>query len=266
MTNKNQILGIVLFLGFCLSMGACKTLDKDRTFNKPGMTVSFLRLYELDEDLEDFQIDHPVEISTEQVRNHLMSLFYQDISKPEQKGRPVFSTNDAKKLATSVRAALSRVEDGDYIYFGFQAEKGVTEWQMFSSVGKVHWRFLRINGVDYSNHFLGTSDPTWRLVRRTSGQSIYKEKTGLIKVTKENWIIVDIKMPKFTRKERARTRKSASTPTAPSKKPGDQLKKSAPQAGQIKEKLKSLKELYENGLIDERDYQKKKNEILNQNF
>lgn len=53
----------------------CKSLETDRTFNKPGMTVSFLRLYELDEDLEDFQIDHPVEVTTEQVRNHLLSIF-----------------------------------------------------------------------------------------------------------------------------------------------------------------------------------------------
>lgn len=266
MTNKIQIPGIVLFLGFCLSIGACKTLDKDRTFNKPGMTVSFLRLYELNEDLEDFQIDHPVEITTDQVSNHLLSFFYQDISRPDQKPVPVFTTADVKKLASGLKAALNRVEDGDYIYFGFQADNGVTEGELFSSVGKVHWRFLRINGVDYSNHFLGTSDPTWRLVRRTSGQSIYKEKTGLIKVTKENWIIVDIKMPKFTRKERVSTRKPASIPTAPSKRQREQLKKSATQPGQIKEKLKSLKELYDNGLIDERDYQKKKDEILNQNF
>lgn len=266
MKNKKQILGIVLFLGLCLSIGGCKSLETDRTFNKPGMTVSFLRLYELDEDLEDFQIDHPVEVTTEQVRNHLLSIFYQDISRPDQRPIPVFTIADVKKLATGLKAALNRVEDGDYIYFGFQAEKGVTEGEIFSSVGKIHWRFLRVNGVDYSNHFLGTTKPTWRLVRRTSGQSIYKEKTGLIKVTKENWIIVDIKMPKFTRKQKLRSRKPASTKRTPSKKQTEILNVPTHQSGQIKEKLKSLKELYDNGLIDEQDYQKKKNEILNQNF
>ncbi len=265
MKNLKYFFKIGLLLGFCLSLGACKSLEKDRTFNKPGMTVSFLRLYELDEDLEDFQIDHPVEISTEQVRNHLLSLYYQDISKPGEKGRAVFSIEDAKNLASGLKVALNRVEEGDYIYFGFQAEKGVTEGELFSSVGKVHYRFLRINGVDYSNHFLGTSAPTWRLVRRTSGQTIYKEKTGLLKVTRENWIIVDIKLPPFKRTPVSAVRKSHSPRVVPGNSPVSRKKPNSRQS-QLKEKLRSLKELYEKGLIDERDYQKKKNEILNQNF
>ncbi|QPJ63658.1 MAG: SHOCT domain-containing protein [Candidatus Nitronauta litoralis] len=73
-------------------------------------------------------------------------------------------------------------------------------------------------------------------------------------------------MPKFTRKQKLRSRKPASTKRTPSKKQTEILNVPTHQSGQIKEKLKSLKELYDNGLIDEQDYQKKKNEILNQNF
>ncbi len=260
MLNFKQHFRVACLLMLCLLLGACQSLEKDRTYNKPGLTVSFLRLYELSEDLEDFQIDHPVTISTDQVQNHLLSLYYQDISVLDQKAYPVFTNEDVKKLTAGLKAALGKVEDGNYIYFGFQAKRGVTEGEVFSSVGKIHWRFLRINDVDYSNHFLGTTAPTWRLVRRMVGQEIYKEKTGLVKVTKENWIVVDLNLSKLKRRSATRSLKSAP--------PSKRQKQSTPPSDQqrIRKKLKNLKDLYENGLIDEQDYQRKKNEILNQNF
>lgn len=258
-------LTVVLLLLCSLSLGACKSLETDKTYNKPGLTLSFLRLYELNEDLEDFQIDHPVEISTEQVRNHLLSLYFQDISETDQKAYPVFTEDDAKKLAPGLKAALNRLEDDQYIYFGFQAEKGVTEGEILSSVDKIHWRLLRINGVDYSNHFLGMTKPTWRLVRRTSGQQIYKEKTGITKITRENWMIVDLNLPKIKRRPVAMAPRSGSASSSSGQKPASKQTTSSSRS-HLQNKLKNLKELYENGLIDEQDYQKKKNEILNRNF
>lgn len=174
----------------------------EKTYTKDGLTISFPRMInitddnheELEGELSDLEIDHPVKINEAFTRNHLLSLWYQWVE-PPGKPRPVFTTEEANRLSRLFRSALRKVRPEQYIHFEFQSEEGITEGEVFGSFGKLHWRFIRIHGNYFINKFLGLSDPTWKLVRKVRGQRLRVEKTALMKVTRENWIIADIQLP-----------------------------------------------------------------------
>ena len=192
MTRNTLILKIfcfslILFLGGCAAV-----LKEERKFSKNGLTIVFRSLRFLD-DIEQIKFIYPIIISKENLRNHLLSLYHQDIVSP-RRPRPVFSKRTVNELAPLFRTVMKKVKPGKYLNFEYQAANGITEGQVFATRKKIHWRILKINGVAHSDDPLRLKRPTWKLVRMPRQRYQILQTGGFKKVIK-NRIIANIKMP-----------------------------------------------------------------------
>ena len=178
---------LILFLGGCAAV-----LKEERKFSKNGLTIVFRSLRFLD-DIEQIKFIYPIIISKENLRNHLLSLYHQDIVSP-RRPRPVFSKRTVNELAPLFRTAMKKVKPGKYLNFEDQAANGFTKGQVFATRKKIHWRILKINGVAHSNDPLRLKRPTWKLVRMPRQRYQILQTGGFKKVIK-NRIIANIKMP-----------------------------------------------------------------------
>lgn len=241
-----------LFLACFIS--SCAVFKEERNFSRNGLTVTFRSLNSLD-DVQYIAFRYPIILSKQQVSNHLLSLWHQNIVSPG-KPKPVFSLDDVATLAPLFRTALKKVEPGKYLHFEFQSSGGITEGQVFATAKKIHWRFLKINNKIYSNDPLRIREPTWKLVRM-HGQVYQKLNTGGFKKALKNRIIADINLP-FP-KQRYQSRPTIKTS------PENFTQPNAEKA-ELKTKLDTLQNLLDLGLIDETEYEKKKKSLLQQYF
>ena len=192
MTVRHPLMAKIFSLSLIFLIGGCALFKGERTFSKSGLTVTFRSLNALD-DIQKIRFRYPIILSEANIRNHLLSLFYQDIVRPRQP-KPVFSRRVGSKLAPLFKTVLKKVKPGKYLHFTYQASRGQTEGQVFVTAKKIHWRIFKINGVFYSNDPLRIRKPTWRLVRRY-GQSYQKLRTGGFEKIIENRIIANINLP-----------------------------------------------------------------------
>jgi hypothetical protein len=242
----------VLSLILICFIGACAVFKEERTYSKNGLTITLRSLNYLD-DVQGIKFKYPVIVSEKTMRNHLLSLWHNNIVSPG-KPKPVFSFDEATELAPLFKTVLKKVTPGKYIHFKFQSPGGLAEGQVFATADKIHWRFLRINGKDYSNDPLRIRTPTWKMVRMR-GQAYRRIQKGGFKKALKNWIVADINLP-FP-KQRSQSPATVKPP------PGN-----SPQSGtektRFKEKLDNLQKLYKEGLIDKGEYRRKKEELLDQ--
>ena len=192
MTVRHPLVTNFFFLSLIFLIGGCAVLKEERNFSKSGLTVTFRSLNALD-DVQNIRFQYPIILSEANIRNHLLSLWYQDIVSP-RKPRPVFSPGVASKLAPLFKNVLRKVKPGKYLHFMYQASRGLTEGQVFATAKNIHWRFFKINGVAYSNDPLRIRKPTWKLVRM-QGQSYQSLQTGGFKKYIKNRIIANINLP-----------------------------------------------------------------------
>ena len=193
MTVRHPLIANLFFLFLIFLIGGCALFKGERTFSKSGLTVTFRSLNALD-DVQHIRFVYPIILSEANIRNHLLSLYYQDIVSPRQP-RPVFSPSVGSKLAPLFKTALKKVKPGKYLHFTYRASRGLTEGQVFVTARKIHWRIFKINGVVYSNDPLRIREPTWKLVRMYGGQSYEKLRTGGFEKTIKNRIIANINLP-----------------------------------------------------------------------
>jgi len=192
------------FAVFFLSLAICgcaAIAKEERNYTKNGLTISFRSIHYLN-DVQNIKFIYPIILSEKNIRNHLLSLYYQDIVRP-RKPRPVFSRTAVEEMAPLFRTVMRKVKPRKYLHFEYQAREGVTEGQVFATKKKLYWDIFRINGVAYSNNPLRIVKPTWKLIRAPlqTYQTLY---TGTLETVVKNRIIANIKMP-FPRK-RARSR------------------------------------------------------------
>jgi len=192
MTVRHPLIAKIFSLSLIFFIGGCALFKGERTFSKSGLTVTFRSLNALD-DIQNIRFRYPIILSEANIRNHLLSLFYQDIVSPRQP-RPVFSPSVGSKLAPLFKTVLKKVKPGKYLHFTYQASRGLTEGQVFVTAKNIHWRIFKINGVVYSNDPLRIRKPTWQLVR-VHGQSYQKLRTGGFEKTIKNRIIANINLP-----------------------------------------------------------------------
>ena len=201
---------ILILKLFCLSLvffiGACAVLKEERNFSKNGLTIMFRSLNHLS-DVQNFKFQYPIIISGKNIRNHLLSLYHQDIVSP-RRPTPVFSRAEVSKIAPLFKTVMKKVKPGKYLHFEYQASKGITEGQVFVAEKKIHWRLFRINGVVYSNDPLGLRKPTWRLFRMP-GQGYQTLKKGGFKKTIQNRIVAKFNLPFPKYRDRPRSRKKS---------------------------------------------------------
>ena len=203
MTVRHPLIAKFFSLSLIFFIGGCVLLKEQRTFSKSGLTVTFRSLNALD-DVQNIRFRYPIILSEANIRNHLLSLWYQDIIPPRQP-RPVFSPAVASKLAPLFKTVLRKVKPGKYLHFTYQASRGLTEGQVFATAKNIHWRIFKINGVVYSNDPLRIRKPTWQLVR-VHGQSYQKLRTGGFEKTIKNRIIANINLPFPKHKYPSRTK------------------------------------------------------------
>ena len=192
MTVRHPLIAKIFSLSLIFFIGGCALFKGERTFSKSGLTVTFRSLNALD-DIQKIRFRYPIILSEANIRNHLLSLFYQDIVSPRQP-RPVFSPSVGSKLAPLFKTVLKKVKPGKYLHFTYRASRGLTEGQVFVTAKNIHWRIFKINGVVYSNDPLRIRKPTWQLVR-VHGQSYQKLRTGGFEKTIKNRIIANINLP-----------------------------------------------------------------------
>ena len=192
MTVRHPFIAKIFSLSLIFFIGGCALFKGERTFSKSGLTVTFRSLNALD-DIQNIRFRYPIILSEANIRNHLLSLYYQDIVSPRQP-RPVFSPSVGSKLAPLFKTALKKVKPGKYLHFTYRASRGLTEGQVFATAKNIHWRIFKINGVVYSNDPLRIRKPTWQLVRM-HGQSYQKLRTGGFEKTIKNRLIANINLP-----------------------------------------------------------------------
>ena len=187
------------FAVFFLSLAICgcaAIAKEEKNYTKNGLTISFRSINYLN-DVQNIKFIYPIILSEKNIRNHLLSLYYQDIIRP-RKPRPVFSRDAVEEMAPLFRTVMRKVKPRKYLHFEYQAREGVTEGQVFATKKKLYWDIFRINGVAYSNNPLRIVKPTWKLVR-APGHSYQTLYNGTLETVVKNRIIANIKMP-FPRK------------------------------------------------------------------
>ena len=193
MTVRNSFVALLIFI----AISGCAALTKEeKNYTKNGLTISFRSINYLN-DVQNIKFIYPIILSEKNIRNHLLSLYYQDIVRP-RKPKPVFSRAAVEEMAPQFKTVMSKVKPRKYLHFEYQARGGITEGQVFATKKKLYWDIFRINGVAYSNSPLRIVKPTWKLVRapRQTYQTLY---TGTLETVVKNRIIANINMP-FPRK------------------------------------------------------------------
>ncbi|MEK9627607.1 MAG: hypothetical protein VW455_01150 [Nitrospinota bacterium] len=198
----------ILAFSLALLMVGCAAMTKEeKNFSKNGLTIAFKSINYLD-DVQNVKFIYPIILSEENIRNHLLSLYYQDILKPRTP-RPVFSRRSANELASLFKTVMKKVKPGKYLHFEYQGPGGITEGQVFATQKKLYWNILRINGVAYSNSPLRLEKPTWKLVR-APGQDYQVLQTGRFKQVLKNKIVARINMPYPKQRDLAESRRRSS--------------------------------------------------------
>ena len=244
-----------LFILFIILFNACETFKEERTYSKNGLTVTYRSFSRFGGDIQNYRIQHPIKISVELVNIHLLSLWHRKID-PPGKSKPVFLQKDVEDLSPLLIKAFRKIKPNKYLHFKYQSPKGWTEGDVFSSTDKIHWRLLKINGEVYSNDPLKIRKPTWKLVP-IRGQKFQTIKTATDQKPQENWVVADFQLPEPNLKDRFN---SSSGPSSNS------YRGNISRKPELRKKLEILKELFEDGLIDQREYQKKKERLLNQHL
>ena len=233
----------ILLLSLILIFGGCETFSKERKYSKNGLTVTYRSLARFGSEITRYRVTPSSNITAETVSSHLLSLLHRRIQ-PPGKAKPIFSQKQVDSFSPLLAKALRKAPPNRYLHFEFQSSTGWTEGDVFTSVNKLHWRLLKIEGEGYSNDPLRLRKPTWKLVR-ARGQRFHKVNMGAGRQkSQENWVIatVGLKAPK---------RRATS--------PKQNLHKFG-----LKRKIKALKELLDDGIIGKKEYQQKKKILLNQ--
>jgi hypothetical protein len=198
------------------------------------------------------QVRQPYRFAPKTIMKAMSSLAYQNRGVSWSNKRRVFTTATIRELAPRIVAQFSRVTPDERVFFQLKNASGKTllRGDTFIADDGMHWRLTviqrerrKIDGFSISGH-------PWRLVPRR-GQA-YKSKQrykGLIEEI-SNWIVI-----KKIRPEPARI-----LPLLPSR-PQNAIS-DIPKRLKIKERLKILENLKQEGLVDGEEYKNKRREIL----
>lgn len=193
---------LCLFLIFCLA--ACAPVFKpERSYYKNGLAIKFRSINSLD-DVQGIKFQYPIILSEKNIRNHLLSLYYQKIIN-SRRPKPVFSKATVAEIAPLFKTVMKKVKPGKYLHFEYQGLKGITEGRVFATAKKIHWRLFRINGIVHSDDPLRLRKPTWKLIR-LPGLSYQTLKTGGFKKHLKNRLIANINLPYPKYRDRSRYR------------------------------------------------------------
>jgi hypothetical protein len=283
---RRRLVPTIMLLLPILAAGCATTQEKQVTRN--GVTVKYKAKTAAGNGVEDMSLAHPVNIREETTRNHLAALRYEELTL-FGKEKPVFAADDAGKFAPLITQALSRAGKNSVVYFEGETAGGKTAGDVFAAEKRLHWRIHTLNGMDFSSNAARGWSSAWRLIPK-AGQTYHVSERLLWKKTWENWIEAGSNPPPTPALETPRLQtnprrpKSATTAKhppagapAPAATPeteplheaapaGETRKEPAKPASELEEKLEFLKRLHDKQLIDEKEYERKRGELLDKNL
>lgn len=253
---------VLIFISLLsLLLAGCPAPEK--RLEKEGFTLVYRLQSEFESEIKGLRLDHPIEISKEQVTNHLLSLHYEELSLTGKK-RYVFSPDDVLKITPLVTKALNSMKADAILYYEVDTLRGITKGNIFRTKGKIHWRFITIKGADFessssSGQKRGSS---WRLVPR-GGQSFKQSKNIFGSKSHENWIVSALDLPtKSKRNLRPRSSQKSSRATSRKNVNSPPTDSSSVDQDELEKRLQFLKDLRDKELIDNNEYERKRKELL----
>ncbi len=255
-----------------LALAGCSSTHKSagKTLTTEDFTLTYTDKAQAGTKIDELTLQHPLPITERQMVFHMVALTYENLSLLGEAG-PVFTKDDIKKTKRLLTKALNKAHSQNIIGFELDSEDGTTQGELFASRGNLHWRFFEIQGVKYSltRNLMAQRGTAWRLVPR-KGQKFHV--TDKLLGTKQwtNWIEAKINLPAPANLKISRPKIKRSNPdtaqTTPSPSQPSPPKTIAPEksTADLEEKLKFLKYLHENQLIDKREYDQKRKDLLNQ--
>jgi len=278
--ERNLIVSLVFVLGF--SLLGFKFFERSKYLWKAG-EYSYLRLENAPKKLGS--LEHPKELSAEMLKEIFLAIEYQrplvniPFSKPRGKEYQLFLPEEIAEFIPHLAEGFKQAQSNQWLNFSVKCKRGkiffgaerITDGVAFIKDGKLNLVFRNIAEKLSVDENLNTSNP----LKYYPGSARLIEKEGFsLKKNKKskpipNWLVVDLKWweEKLSASQKPEEKiKEKPEETAPSQelkpeqaKPGKEVKEKS-----IKERLLELKELYEEGLITEEEYKKKRQEILDQ--
>ena len=241
----------------------------DKSFKTNGFTLSYKDKnsardkFSLGSPTSKIQLSHPLKISESDVRSHLESLKFEELSL-FGKEKYVFLPEDIDRIARLLTKALKHVPSHKIIHYELETSGGTTKGDIFASKELIHWRFSSIKGMGFSlRSYTGWGNTNWRMVPQ-SGQKYHATTNLMGSRAQENWIIAKLVPTKTNKRPKQKnSRLSKNKTQVPSKAPTIEANAPAKISDPaLEKKLKFLKDLYEKNLIDEKEYDEKRKEVL----
>jgi hypothetical protein len=156
------------------------------------------------------QLSHPLIMSESDVRSHLESLMFEELSL-FGKEKYVFLPEDIDRIARLLTKALKHVPSHKIIHYELKTSEGTTEGDIFSSKKLIHWRFSSIKGMGFSfRSYTSWGNANWKMVPQ-SGQKYHTTTNFMGSRAQENWItakLVPTKTNKRLPKKKSRLSKN----------------------------------------------------------
>ena len=247
---------IVYLLFFILTLsGGVETVDAQVKYIK--VRLSYKSKLDGNFNVKKFKLNHPLKISQKEIINHLVSLKYKGTSMGSKEKR-VFSPTEIKKLAPILVKAFAGVPSRKIIHVDLKSKTGTTVVDIFSFKNYLNWRFDSIQGETYfqKNNARVWSIFSWELMRQR-GQRYFKSGADQGRRLNKNWVVAKLHLPVLDKKDEKK------------KGPSDLSKKSNSSNKlnlELEKKLKHLKRLYEEGLIEEEEYKVQQNKLFERLF
>lgn len=251
---------LALVLLPALFAAGCSTGPQPKRLEREGFTLMYLDKSAAGSEVDKMRLNHPVKLSQEEVTNHLLSLRYEELSLLGKK-KYVLSHKDVEEISRLLTKAINRLTPRKIVHYEIETPTGVTEGEVFASNHRLHWRFHSIRGMKFHDSSFPTwGGSSWRLVPK-KGQAYHLTKKLFGQSTRENWVIADLNLPMHSRK-RVQPRSSSESSSTQKIRPSSPSPASGQNKQALEKKLKFLKELKDKDLIDDREYKRKRNELL----
>ena len=205
--------------------------------------------------VKKFKLNHPIKISKREIVNHLVSLRYKG-SSMGNKEMDVFFPDEIKKLVPILVKAFAGVDSRKVIHIELKGKTGTTVGDAFSFKNYLSWRFESIHGETFfqKNNARGWSIFAWKLMPQ-KGQLYYKSSEN--KRIHKNWLVTKLHLPVSKIKDRAINELSDIFE-------GGDLNNKMNQ--ELEKKLRNLKHLYDQGLIEEEEYKVQQKKLFEKLF
>ena len=239
---------------------------KEKKLQTKGFTLSYKDKSSAGSSVNKMQLNHPLKISETAIRNYLRSLVFEELSLFGKK-KPVFLSHDIDRIGRLLTKAIHRVPSHKIIHYELETPRGKTSGDIFASKKYIHWRFDSIKGMGFTGRSkTGWGNVNWRMVPQP-GQKYQAVQKLLGTQAQENWIFAELqpssKRQKNSGQKNLQSGPSKSRTVVPSREPENN--RHSPSKGPnlvLEEKLEFLKDLHEKNLIDEKEYNQKRKELL----